>query len=461
MIARFLLLSVALACAAVEAQVSPKPEHAASRLDGWKLVAFEEDMLRFEVTSPADARLVLHTRDPLVVEPVNGGTASIRPGWDGTIGYSHYGLELSAKQAGEFVVSLRRILPPDKPQPTTAAELSRFFQRLEERSSRPPEDADEVAAWQQRYRAKLTEALMGGPLPPRVRLEPSVIETKDFPKFTLRRVQYRSQKDRSNELLLSIPKQSEVDGERRKVPVLLALHGHEAPWGEADERAYHMGHDDDFIAYFAEREWAVLQPATMNHALQHKDSTLQGEWTWDAIVALDYAATVPEIDMNRVGVCGLSTGAHLTMNVLALDERAKAGVVGCILSTWNHNERRFRIPPHCDCGIHGQLSGLLEQCDWAALAAPKPVMFQHGKQDAAFCPGADETHLDLAWNTGILPQPEYDAMFAEVARVWTLAGKPAQVETRIHSGPHSVDNATAWKWLNDALSGTGVPGRTQ
>ena len=149
------------------------------------------------------------------------------------------------------------------------------------------------------------------------------------------------------------------------------------------------------------------------------------------------------------------------MNVLALDERAKAGVVGCILSTWNHNERRFRIPPHCDCGIHGQLSGLLEQCDWAALAAPKPVMFQHGKQDAAFCPGADETHLDLAWNTGILPQPEYDAMFAEVARVWTLAGKPAQVETRIHSGPHSVDNATAWKWLNDALSGTGVPGRTQ
>jgi len=34
----------------------------------------------------------------------------------------------------------------------------------------------------------------------------------------------------------------------------------------------------------------------MNHSLQHQDWTLQGEWSWDAMVALDYAATVPERD---------------------------------------------------------------------------------------------------------------------------------------------------------------------
>ena len=118
--------------------------------------------------------------------------------------------------------------------------------------------------------------------------------------------------------------------------------------------------------------------ATMNHTLRHADWTLQWEWAWDAMVALDYAATLADVDMDRVAVCGLSTGAHLSMNVLALDARVKAGVVGCILSTWNHYERRFRIPPHCDCGIHAQLGGILAQCDWAALAAPKPVMFQHG-----------------------------------------------------------------------------------
>ena len=147
----------------------------------------------------------------------------------------------------------------------------------------------------------------------------------------------------------------------------------------------------------------------------------------------------------------MSTGAHLAMNVLALDGRVKAGVVGCVLSTWHHYERRFRIPPHCDCGIYSQLSGVLEQCDWAALAAPKPVMFQHGRQDAAFCPGADEELLDLKWNTGILPQAEYDAMFAEVERAWQLLEKPSAVKTHFHDGPHQVDNEAAWKWLNAAL----------
>ena len=48
------------------------------------------------------------------------------------------------------------------------------------------------------------------------------------------------------------------------------------------------------------------------------------------------------------------------MNLLALDERIKAGVVGCILSTWKHDEQRFHIPPHCGCGIHRQLNGVLE-----------------------------------------------------------------------------------------------------
>ncbi len=53
------------------------------------------------------------------------------------------------------------------------------------------------------------------------------------------------------------------------------------------------------------------------------------------MTTLDYAATVREVDMSCVGVCGLSTGAHLAMNVLALDKRVKAGIVGCVLSTWN------------------------------------------------------------------------------------------------------------------------------
>lgn len=434
--------------AAAFEEVTPAPLHPASRLADWKLKAFEEGVLTFQVSAKGDARLVLKSANPLLVEEVSGGTATLRPGWDGTIEYSHYGLELSAKAPGEVIVRLRTILPPAAPIETSDEELAQFRHTFENRSSRPPDDAREFRAWQDELRLMLTRTLVGSELPKRVPLEPRVIETKDHPKFALQRVEYRTLADRTNVLLLSLPKSIDPG---TSVPLLLALHGHEADWGKADEGAYHVGHNDDFMAYFAERGWAVLQPATMNHTLQHADWTLQGEWTWDAIVALDYAATLPEVDMSRVGVCGLSTGAHLAMNVLALDERARAGIVGCVLSTWHHYEHRFRIPPHCDCGIHNQLRGVVEQCDWAALMAPRPVQFQHGRQDAAFCPDADEKHLDLKWNTGVMPSAEYDSMFTEVQRSWALAGNSEAVETRFHDGPHKVDNQAGFEWLQKWL----------
>ena len=134
-----------------------------------------------------------------------------------------------------------------------------------------------------------------------------------------------------------------------------------------------------------------------------------------------------------------------------LDARVRAGVVGCVLSTWNHCRRRFRIPPHCDCGIGAQLGPNLEPCDWAALAAPKPVQFQQGRQDACFCPDADAKLLDLKWNTGVMPAAEYDVMFAEVRRAYALAHKPQAVATTLHNAGHRVDNEAALRWLNQWL----------
>ena len=440
------LLALATAAPAIAfGEVSLQPNHPASRLDGIKVVGFADGVLTLDTSRAASVSVVIKSDQPLVVESVTGGQARLVPGWNGTLGYSHFGLELSSAGPAKIVVRLRQILPPREPVPTTAAEMAAFLADLEHRGSRFPDQADTFHSWQQAYRKNLARWLMGGSIPERVPLTAQTLSTEDLPNFTLRRVQYRSQSDRTNTLLLSLPKKVTT------APLLLALHGHEGPWGEADPKAFQPGHADDFCAYFAERGWAVLQPATMNHTLQHPGWTLQGEWTWDAIVALDYAATVPEVDMSRVAVCGLSTGGHLAMNALALDDRVKAGVVGCVLSTWNHYHRRFRIPPHCDCGIGMQLGPHLELCDWAALAAPKPVQFQHGRQDACFCPGADPKSLDLKWNTGVMPAAEYDAMFAEVRRAYALSDEPDSATTVIHDAGHRVDNEAAFRWLSVAL----------
>lgn len=424
-----------------------KPEHSKNRLAGVKIVTFSNDILTLKAEQKTNSFIVLKTDQPVEIRSTSNAKAKLIPGWDGTLGYSLYGLQLQIPRPGSVVVKLKAVQPPAKPVETTDDEIAAFAKKLAERLSRFSDEPTEFQKWQKNYRAKLCGWLMNGSMPKRVLLEAKVLETWDYDKFTLRKVKYRSQKDRTNVALLSLPKTV------KKAPLLLALHGHEAEWGQADTGAFTMGHDDDFCAYFAERGWAVLQPATMNHTLQHPGWTLQGEWTWDAMVALDYAITVPEIDSASIAVCGLSTGGHLAMNVLALDERVKAGVVGCILSTWNHY-RRFRIPPHCDCGIVAQLGPNLEQCDWAALAAPKPVQFHHGYKDASFCPGASPELLDLRWNTGIMPIDEYEKMFQEIKRAYSITHRPSQVMTHFHQMEHQIDNEAAFKWLTKWI---GVP----
>ncbi len=411
-----------------------QPEHPLYQLNGAVVTADAGNGLSFHFALPGSCLVVLKASAPLMIAEQQGLTARLRPGWDGTLGYSLYALEVETSITGVGVVRLSVVpVPVGSRQPVSA---------FEARRSRFPDTQADFQAWQHRWRAQLLHRIMGAGLPARVPLAPEIVTTEDHPLFSLRRVRYQTMRDRNNTLLLSWPKH--VSG---PVPLLLALHGHEATWGEADAGAFMPGHNDDFCAHFAGHGWAVVQPATMNHTLQHEGWTLSGEWTWDAMVALDYAASLPGVDTRRVAVCGLSTGAQLAMNMLALDSRVRAGIVGCILSSWHHYRERMRIPPHCDCGTLGQLGGLIEQCDWAALATPKPVQFHHGRRDVSFCPGADPGLLDPAWNTSVMPEEEFAAVFAEVERAYRLSEVPGLVKLHIHKEGHRVDNSAAYEFL--------------
>lgn len=422
-----------------------QPLHMETRMGGISSFSGQDGILSMDFKNLEKAFLVIKAETPLRLISAQGVNAKLVPGWDGTLGYKMYGLSLEPEKEGRAEVVFELVQPPAFAIPPTAKEMGQFKEELETRPSRFPGEKSAFSTWQDQYRDSLISTLMGGAMPDRVPAKLEIEYEKEYENFRLITFSYQSKKYRRNKALLSIPHG------RKDAPLLVALHGHETSWGTADSAAFREGHIDDFCAYFANRGWAVLQPATMDHHLQYPGWTLQGEWTWDAMCALDLCSAYPSINMDHVAVCGLSTGAHLAMNLLALDPRIKAGVVGCILSTWNHYEKRFRIPPHCDCGISSQLSPVMEQCDWAALAAPKAVLFQHGKQDASFCPGADKALLDLEWNTGILPQEEYNAMFSEIERAYGMYEQGGKVKTLYHDGPHSVDNDAAFEWLNKAL----------
>ena len=420
-------------------------EHKANQIEGFTDISMKGGRLSFESGSRREGFIVIESDAPLLLKSTQNVVASLSPGWDGTLGYKLYGIRLKVAQPGTVEVRLQIIEPPDQPIPTTLEEIEKFKNQLDLRPSKFPGRKPGFSRWQNRYRDSLAGKLMGGGLPDQMPADVVIEFEKEYENFHLYFFSYQSLEDRRNKALLSIPKNIE------KVPLLVALHGHETTWGMADSAAFGMGHIDNFCAYFANRGWAVLQPATMNHQLQHSGWTLQGEWTWDAMAAIDICSSYPSIQMEQMAVIGLSTGGHLAMNLLALDQRIKAGVVGCVLSTWNHYEKRFRIPLHCDCGISQQLSPIMEQCDWAALASPKPVQFQHGLQDVSFCPGADEQLLDLKWNTGVMPAAEYEAMFTEISRAYDIYKKKEYVTTIYHKGPHSIDNEKAFDWLMNVL----------
>jgi dienelactone hydrolase len=420
---------------------SIQDDHQANRTSSIENLSFDDQIIHFNALRPGSAFVVIHSKHPLQIVTHKQLEVKLNPGWDGTLGYSLYGLALKFSQPGPYEVELSIACPPDTPGTNTKMETEDFIFKLNNRESKIPQNVKGFTDWQLAYKDSLSSRLMGNLPKNQMPAEFKKIYDIEYEKFNLLKFEYPSRNNRTSTALLSIPKGI------KNAPLLLALHGHETTWAIADSAAYRYGHVDDFCAYFANRGWAVLQPATMDHSLQSGEKTLQGQWTADAINALSLAESFKEVDMNKVAVCGLSTGGHLAMNLLALDDRIKAGVVGCILSTWNHYEKRFRIPPHCDCGIYDQLSPLFEQCDWAALAAPKPVMFQHGKLDAAFCPGADSNLLDLKWNTAILPKQEYDAQFEEINRAYNLLDAEENVITFYHKGPHSINNEAAYEWL--------------
>jgi dienelactone hydrolase len=110
--------------------------------------------------------------------------------------------------------------------------------------------------------------------------------------------------------------------------------------------------------------------------------TLWGMILRDDLMALDYLASRPEVDSNRLGVTGISMGATRTWWLMALDERIKTGVAVACLTRYQNLIEHEELKAH---GIYYFVPNLLTHFDTEAivsLIAPRPVLFQTGDQDS-------------------------------------------------------------------------------
>jgi len=109
--------------------------------------------------------------------------------------------------------------------------------------------------------------------------------------------------------------------------------------------------------------------------------TLWGMIVRDDLMALDYLASRPEVDAQRIGVTGISMGATRTWWIMALDERPRTGVAVACLTRYRNLIDHGGLKYH---GIYYYVPGLLNHFDTeavVALVAPRPLLFMTGDQD--------------------------------------------------------------------------------
>lgn len=267
--------------------------------------------------------------------------------------------------------------------------------------------AAEAEAWQHELRAKLIE-LVGGVPQETCDLQPEVLESHEFPTYFRETVQFKSRPHMTIFSYLLSPKH--LNGSAPN-PAILCLAGHgrgvdDIVGIEEDGtmRAEYGGYQNDFALQCVAHGYSVLaieqfgfghrrdpvarQRGGGNSSCQPSAGaalllghTMVGWRVYDAIRAFDYLATRPEIDINRLGVMGISGGGTTTFFTAAIDTRVKAAVVSCYFNTFRDSILSLS---HCVDNYIPNVLQYAEMYDIAGLIAPRALFIESGTEDTIF-----------------------------------------------------------------------------
>ena len=154
---------------------------------------------------------------------------------------------------------------------------------------------------------------------------------------------------------------------------------------------------------------------------------------WDDIRTLDYLASRPEVDANRLGCVGLSVGAWRAAHLTALDERIKAGVAVCWLSSFKDIQAKHTVHT---VGFTKILPGMyrrLDMPDVISLAAPRALLAINGMKDGLF-----------PVETGVKPA------YRTLETVYAKLGAAERFRGHLYDSPHEFNagmQREAWEWL--------------
>lgn len=249
----------------------------------------------------------------------------------------------------------------------------------------PPAEWDGTLA---ERRKRWHEMLGLSPMPERTPLHASVTGTLDRGDYVVEKIHFQSVPGAY--VIGNLYRPSKIEG---RLPAVLYLCGHSKgkvnPPYQANPRWFGQ---HGYVAL-------VLDPIQLGESqgIHHgtyreerwdwpsRGYTPAGTEVWNAMRALDYLETRPDVDKGRMGVTGLSGGGVISWCLGAADERVKVVVPVCQSGSIEHVVVDRATDGHCDCAFW---INYYRWCwaDVGALIAPRALLIASGSEDVLWRP---------------------------------------------------------------------------
>jgi len=232
-----------------------------------------------------------------------------------------------------------------------------------------------------------------GPLPERTPLNARVTGQIDREDYTIEKILFESRPDYRVSANLYLPKK--FGGPR---PAHLNVIGH-AKIGKADERYQRMSialARKGFVVLTIDqlgqgerqvKEYSGWGGAPGNaHQITGIKAFICGThvfniMVWDAIRAIDYLVSRPEVDAKKISMTGSSGGGMMTTYILPFDNRIAVAVPTCNPNTWSYRVHANLATDHEQVFFSAFESSIDPRGDPLFAQAPKPLLLNTTTDD--------------------------------------------------------------------------------
>lgn len=286
---------------------------------------------------------------------------------------------------------------PAQAQLTPAAERLRLFQAYLARRAEAITSAQAVAladteAWKRKragVRQQMLYMLGLDPMPAKTPLHARITGQLERERYRVDKIVFESLPGLYVTGDLYVPK------ETGRKPAVLYLCGHApGPWGAKVQYQHHgiWLANHGYVAFLIDTMEFGEIPG-IHHGMHNLNMwnwlslgySPAGPEVWNAIRAMDYLSTRPEVDAARVALTGISGGGAITWYAAAVDERFR--VASPVCATWSAGSQVVErsVVENCDCVYFPNTYGF-DLSTAGALIAPRPLKPLSARRDEMFPP---------------------------------------------------------------------------